>query len=389
MENLKLPLINNDRKTYHDFYSVCIKAIKDNKERVSNKSECIKSIENLRDRRTIKKKTHYFSKTYLNSLSQRKDISSITIKKLNKNKRLSEIILECKNLEAKLLLQKKPSKQLSNLEREDINIIEKNAKNQEKKNSLKRTLSQNKELIRPRIRGSLKIGQIKLSKDNIKKTNKLSKFAIKLKKILEYFESNNITLYEYLENNPFQEKPYQIPKSFEFIKAVKFKDYKFVREALHHSSSYLFCFDYYGQTCYHWAAKLGYIQMLTLLIDYGKHHNQKDFKGRTPLYLAAVNNDRNVCEMLVRNRANVHLRDYNGLSAADVAGSKELKYYLGDLMTQPFSNPNYKKKIADFLRDKNNRIQELRKMEKMKKAEEEEKLKKEKEEQNKENDEEE
>ena len=33
MENLKLPLINNDRKTYHDFYSVCIKAIKDNKER--------------------------------------------------------------------------------------------------------------------------------------------------------------------------------------------------------------------------------------------------------------------------------------------------------------------------------------------------------------------
>ena len=254
-----------------------------------------------------------------------------------------------------------------------------------KKNSLKRTLSQNKELIRPRMRGSLKIAQIKLSKDNVKKTNKLSKFAIKLKKILEYFESNNITLYEYLENNPFQEKPYQIPKSFEFIKAVKFKDYKFVREALHHSSSYLFCFDYYGQTCYHWAAKLGYIPMLTLLIDYGKHHNQKDFKGRTPLYLAAVNNDRNVCEMLVRNRANVHLRDYNGLSAADVAGSKELKYYLGDLMTQPFSNPNYKKKIADFLRDKNNRIQELRKMEKMKKAEEEEKLKKE--EQDKKNDE--
>ena len=374
MKNLKLPLINIDRKLYHDFYSVCIKAIKDNKERVSNKLECIKSIENLRDSGKFKKKKHYFSKTYLNNLSQRKDITYRTTMKLNKNKKLSEIISECKNFESKSLLLNTPPQKLSNQEENKNNEEANNI------NSLKKPLSPKKEIssLRPKKRGSIINTKIKSSKENTKKTKQLSKFAIKLRKILQYLESNNITLFEYLEHNPFQEKPYQIPKSFEFIQAVKFKDYKFVREALQHSDSYLFCFDYYGQTGYHWAAKLGYIPMLTLLIDYGKHHNQKDFKGRTPLYLAAVNNDRNVCEMLIRNRANVHLTDNMGNSPADVAGSKELKYYLGDIITQPFSNPTYKKKIVDFLKDKNDKIQELKAKERLKRIEEEKKLKEEK-----------
>ena len=98
--------------------------------------------------------------------------------------------------------------------------------------------------------------------------------------------------------------------------------------------------------------------MLRILLDYGKHHNQKDFKGRTPLYLAAVNNNREICDLLLRNKANIHLKDNFGNSASDVAGSKELKYYLGDLMTQPYSNPNYKKKVADFLRKREFNIQQ-------------------------------
>ena len=126
------------------------------------------------------------------------------------------------------------------------------------------------------------------------------------------------------------------------------------------SNDYLFVFDCYGQTCYHWAAKLGNIKMLRMLLDYGLHHNQKDFKGRTPLYLAAVNNDREVCDILLRHKANIHLKDKNGKSASDVAGSKELKFYLGDVMTQPFSNPIYKKRVADYLRDREERIHKAR-----------------------------
>ena len=125
--------------------------------------------------------------------------------------------------------------------------------------------------------------------------------------------------------------------------------------------------------------------MLKLLIEYGRHHNQKDFKGRTPLYLAAVNNNREVCDFLLKNKANIHLKDKYGNSPADVAGSKELRYYLGDIMTQPYSNPIYKQKIANFMRKRYKNIEETNKLKKMKEIEEKKKLKKDDENEDEEN----
>ena len=207
-------------------------------------------------------------------------------------------------------------------------------------------------------------------KSDFKTNKKLPKRYLTFKNILEYLESNDITLKEYIEHNPFQSKPYQISKSFEFLSAVKFQNYKYILEALQFSTDFLFSFDYYGQTCYHWAVKLSNEKLLLTLIDYGKYLNQKDFEGRTPLYLAAVNNDKKMCDILIRNKANVHLKDNNGYTPADVAGSKELKYYLGDLLTMPYSNPSFKQRTASFLREREALV-ELK--EKMKKEEEEKK----------------
>ena len=137
---------------------------------------------------------------------------------------------------------------------------------------------------------------------------------------------------------------------------MKFQNYKYILEALQFSTDFLFSFDYYGQTCYHWAVKLSNEKLLLTLIDYGKYLNQKDFEGRTPLYLAAVNNDKKMCDILIRNKANVHLKDNNGYTPADVAGSKELKYYLGDLLTMPYSNPSFKQRTASFLRERESGI---------------------------------
>ena len=159
-----------------------------------------------------------------------------------------------------------------------------------------------------------------------------------------------------MQNNPFQKSPYQIKKGFEFLEAVKFNNYQYVLDALQTSKDFLFVFDYFGQTCYHWAAKLGNIKMLKILLEYGKHHNQKDFKGRTPLYLAAKNNNKEICVCLIKNKANIHLKDNLGNSAADAAENKELKLYLGEIMTQPYNNPNYKQKVADFLRKRREKI---------------------------------
>ena len=62
-----------------------------------------------------------------------------------------------------------------------------------------------------------------------KNPEKIKKPYIILKKIMEYLESNNITLFEIIKHNPFHKKPYQISKSFEFLKAVKFKNYNYFK----------------------------------------------------------------------------------------------------------------------------------------------------------------
>ena len=199
--------------------------------------------------------------------------------------------------------------------------------------------------------------QIMVNKsDHIIVQKKLGKRYTLFKTILNYLESNNITLYELLRNNPFQSKPYELSNSYDFLIAVKFKNYNYVAEALQYSKKYLFSFDYYGQTAYHWAAKLNDLKMLKLLIDYGLYHNQKDFKGRTPLYLAAFYNHKEICNYLLINNGNIFLKDKNGLSPADVADNQELKYYLYDYMAQPFNNPIYKARIQSFLKNREERI---------------------------------
>ena len=209
-----------------------------------------------------------------------------------------------------------------------------------------------------------KIGYFKLS------LNKDARFVLKrrigkrytlFKTILNYLESNNITLDELLHNNPFQIKPYELEKSYDFLLAIKFQNYQYVLEALQFTNRYLFSFDYYGQTAYHWAAKLADLKMLKILLSYGMYHNQKDFKGRTPLYIAALNNHKDVCVFLLNNNGNIFLKDKKGLCPADVAGSLELKAYLFDFMTLPFSNPIYKARIQSLIKEREERIKKKRK----------------------------
>ena len=85
--------------------------------------------------------------------------------------------------------------------------------------------------------------------------------------------------------------------------------------------------------------------MLKILIDYGLYLNQKDYKGRTPLYIAAMNNHKEICTYLLSKGGNIFLKDKEGLSPLDAAGSPEMKSYLSEFISQPFSNPLYKEKI--------------------------------------------
>ena len=117
----------------------------------------------------------------------------------------------------------------------------------------------------------------------------------------------------------------------------------------------LFTIDYFGQTAYHWAAKFNDIKMMEILISYGKHHNQKDFKGRTPIYL-------DMCKYLLDNNANLFLKDKEDRSPADVAGNWDLKYYLKEQMSQPFNNPIYRLKLKKMLEERDDNINKKQKV---------------------------
>ena len=383
MADLSLPLINIDNLQYHNFYNVCIKSIKKHKSIISHQSELIHRIEGLRDLNAIKIRKKIFP-NFANNEIKRNGMKTDRIYKIPNNKKtLVKILLELSeyDIKQKELKKKKEKEKNQNKNSNDSkdnnnkdninkdNINKDNINKDEEKKESEKNKNKNKEK-----------SENKEEKNDINKAKKVPKNCAILRGVLEYLESNDITLFEYIKRNPFQKGPYQLSKSFELFNAVKFKNYNYVIEALQNKKDYLFSFDYFGQTCYHWAAKLSNIKMLKILITFGKYLNQKDYSGRTPLYLASINNDQKICEILIKNGANVHLKDNKGKTAIDIAGSKELKYYLQDFITQPYSNLSCRQRVADYLRTRDDKIEKRKMMVRLKRMEEEEKRRKEKEE---------
>ena len=157
-------------------------------------------------------------------------------------------------------------------------------------------------------------------------------------------------LNEFIDKNPFHPKPFFLPYSEEFLEAVKFSKYDVVKTALKINKDFLFVYDYFKQTAYHWAAKLGDLQMLELLVSKGKYLNQYDKKNRTPLYLAAMNNQYECCVYLVNHHANCFMEDIDGKKAIDVATDTKIKVLLSDQMDNKYTNPYIKHRVNALLK---------------------------------------
>ena len=327
----ELSKINEDKDDSY-FIDACIQAIELNEDEILNKEDCIQKINKLK----------------LNSINQKCLSNKQNKKKLDKFKNILKPITQ-KCIDEILEESKKELEKIN--DRNDNN--NKRSVNSDKNtndnfgNIINKDNNSNQNNIIQQNRKEKKLTQFFRGKQR--------RYTV-LKHINEYLESNDVTMNELIENNPFQDKPYHISGSYEFIEAVKFGNFNYVNDALINDGIYLFVIDYYGQTGYHWAAKLGNIKMLDLLIKYGRHHNQKDFKGRTPLYLAAMNNNMEVCKYLLSNGANPFLTDKRGKTPADIAGSKKLSDFLRDSMAQPFSNPVYKAKMQKILHDRANHL---------------------------------
>ena len=303
---------NNNNKTSSNFYDICIQAISNNNDKIINKEECIKGIKKLK------------------------------IKCLNKNIRNKKKYIKINPMLNTVILSHKTLDSILEESKNKTNMIMKN---------LKLDLY-TKDVKLPNINNEKVEKKIRVHKYFQGKNKRFTVY----KHITEYLESNNVTMAELIENNPFQTKPFLLPGSREFLQAVKFNNYEFVKSLLKKNVNYLFTIDYFGQTAYHWAAKFSDYKMMEILLSFGKHHNQKDFKGRTPIYLAAINNNKDMCDYLLKNGANPFLKDKESKSPADVASNWDLKYFLKEHMSHPFNNPVYKQKLKKIMDERTDNL---------------------------------
>ena len=157
---------------------------------------------------------------------------------------------------------------------------------------------------------------------------------------IKYLSSNGISIREYLENDPFPTKPFELRGSEEFFDYVKFNNYDLVKQALNKSTKYLYQFDYFKQTAFHWAAKLGYDKMLDMFLKCSRRCNVYDKHMRTPLYIAALNNQKKCVELLLDKGGNPFLTDIDGKKPEDVTTNTDIKILLQTTAEKPFNELN-------------------------------------------------
>lgn len=351
-----------------EFYSSFIKAIEGNSEMIINKRNCIDNLEKVRDE--MNEKMMY--KTLMKMSNQMKS----SMKKENKyhtKDKVLKFINEEQEKEQKEIIkmineQREKSNKILGKEEEEKKEDVTNENNVKDVTSL--NTSQNG-IIVDNVTTPLKesLSPAEPTKENSPIKNEKAKPTVPQKKKRHlytvfrncriYLESNNIMLTEFVQYNQFHPRPSFLQYSEEFLEAVKFGKYENVKTALKSTKSYLFVYDYLKQTAYHWAAKLGDVQMLELLISNGKYLNQYDAKKRTPLYLASMNNQYECCVLLVKNNANCFMEDIKGKKPLDVTTTSKIKVLLSDQMDNKYTNPYIKHRINVILKMREDNIAKI------------------------------
>ncbi|MCL4129456.1 UNVERIFIED_CONTAM: hypothetical protein GTU68_042777 [Idotea baltica] len=84
--------------------------------------------------------------------------------------------------------------------------------------------------------------------------------------------------------------------------------------------------DENGMSTLHWACDRGYLEMVQKLLEKGLTHlNTQDSEGQTPLHYASSCCHKDVIKLLIKNNANVNLKDNNGSLAEEYATDEDIK----------------------------------------------------------------
>ena len=178
----------------------------------------------------------------------------------------------------------------------------------------------------------------------IRKRAEINEKKLKRKRVLlntiKYLSYNNISVKEYVTSQIFPNKPFELRGSEDFFDAVKFNDINVIRQALEKDEHYLIQFDYFKQTPLHWAAKLGHYEILKILLKHTKMVNLYDKEYRTPLFLAALNNQKRCVELLLENGGNAFIKDKEGILPEAASTDSSIKLLLQVSTEKSFNELN-------------------------------------------------
>ncbi|EAY03683.1 hypothetical protein TVAG_031820 [Trichomonas vaginalis G3] len=101
--------------------------------------------------------------------------------------------------------------------------------------------------------------------------------------------------------------------------------------------------NYYGETALHYAALNNSKEIVEVLLSYGANINEKDESGETALHKAALHNSKEEAEVLLLHGANINEKDESGETALHIAAFKNNKEIVEVLLTHG-ANINEKNK---------------------------------------------
>ena len=302
----------------YELVNSCKEAIFNSRQNFPNYKEIINKINKefkLPNKYKKKPYDHFLTnlkvKNIENKSSNQKKNNTISYEETNANNTLRNKFKLSKKPKLKNILNTSHSQKQKNI----------NEKNKENTNDSSNCILTKEEIEE----NASKLAFLKKYADDVHK----AKIKAKRKRILinaiRYLASNNIKVKEFINNNPFPEKPFEIPYSEEFLDAVKFNNLDYVKDALKKNINFIFQFDHFKQTSFHWAAKLGYFNMLKYLLEHGKTCNLYDKKMRTPLYLASYHNHKKCVQLLLEYGGNAYIGDIYGKQPVDVTTDEKIK----------------------------------------------------------------
>ncbi|CAD8063507.1 unnamed protein product [Paramecium sonneborni] len=170
-----------------------------------------------------------------------------------------------------------------------------------------------------------------------------------LRNFMDKLKRFNITLEDVVNNQVFPTQAYERPNSVEFFRYVKADNIKEIESMLRDCRFHVYDRDNQQKTAMHHAVSINSIEAINLLVENGADLDARDMMGRSPLHIAAKNNNCDTVRTLLVYQANPSIKTVAGKTAQDLTEMPVIKAIVKNAKKLHFMmnlQPNNKK--TDF-----------------------------------------